>query len=142
MTERRAIWCVGCGCEVQARLTNGAEIYAHRPDLRDVPRWKCDGCGNHVGCHWRSKSDPTKPLGIIATPELKRARLLLHDLIDPLWKDKVITRPKLYARIGAAFGRPFHNGELRSLEEAREVYRIVQAIKAELLAARQGEPST
>lgn len=60
------IYCTGCGKDVQARLTDGAERYPHRPDLYELPFWKCDTCGNYVGCHHKTRA-PTKPLGCIAT---------------------------------------------------------------------------
>lgn len=130
MATLRAIWCCGCTIEVRARLTSGAEIYPHRRDLASVPMWRCDGCGNHVGCHWRTK-EPTRPLGVIATPEIKSARQHLHRLIDPIWQSGRMRRGQLYARITDALGRQYHTAELRSVEEAREVYRIVQAIEKE-----------
>lgn len=45
------IHCCGCGETVTARLTDGREIYPHRQDLSGLPFWKCDTCGNYVGCH-------------------------------------------------------------------------------------------
>lgn len=126
--DRRAIWCCACNAEVQARLTNGAEVYPHRMDLHAVAMWRCDGCKGHVGTHHKRKADPVAPLGVIPTPELREARQKLHRLMDPLWRGGRMTRGQLYARITLEFGREYHTGELRSLDEARKVWRIVQAI--------------
>lgn len=126
----RSIYCCGCGAEVKARLTNGREVYPHRADLASLPFWRCDACGNHVGCHWRT-ADRTRPLGVIATPEVKNARQHLHRLIDPIWQSGRMKRSHLYARITAALGRQYHTAEVRSVEEAREIYRIVQRIEME-----------
>lgn len=64
------------------RLTDGREIYPHRPDLHEKPIWKCDGCGGYVGCHPGSQ----RALGTPADAALRKARMILHDqLIDPLW---------------------------------------------------------
>ncbi|MGI9484465.1 MAG: zinc-finger-containing protein [Geminicoccaceae bacterium] len=49
--------CLHCGGD--CRLTDGAEIYPHRPDLADKQIWKCDACKARVGCH----PDTTDPLG-------------------------------------------------------------------------------
>ncbi|CUA90875.1 Protein of unknown function (DUF3268) [Chelatococcus sambhunathii] len=69
-------------CHLVCRLTNGREVYSHRPDLHDKPIWRCDGCDGYVGCH----PGTTRPLGTPAGAELRRARMLLHDqMIDPLW---------------------------------------------------------
>ncbi len=71
-------------CNAIARLASGAEIYSHRADLAAKPVWKCDDCGAYVGCH----PDTTEPLGTPAGPELRLARMKLHEeMIDPLWKD-------------------------------------------------------
>ena len=70
MSKRRSIFCCGCQSDVQARLTDGAEIYAHRRDLASLPFWKCDACGNFVGCHHKTKHR-TRPLGCIPTKEIK-----------------------------------------------------------------------
>jgi len=128
----RDIYCVGCNTTVSARLTNGKERYPHRPDLYDIPFWRCDGCGNYVGCHWKT-SKPTRPLGCIATPELLKARKAIHALLDPLWESGRMPRGKAYARISRELGHEYHTGELRSLEEARDVYRIVARMHNELL---------
>ena len=122
------IHCCGCGDKVEARLTNGGEIYPHRQDLSSLPFWKCDTCGNFVGCHYKTK-DRTRPLGCIPTPEIKNARQHIHALLDPIWQSKQISRSKLYKMISSKTGRKYHTANIRSLEEAREVYRVIREIK-------------
>lgn len=116
------LWCCQCETDVEARLTNGGEVYPHRPDLADVPRWKCDGCGNHVGTHHKT-SNPTKPLGNIPSPALKRARIHIHNLIDPVWKAKAISRRAIYEHLSDVVGREYHTAEIKTVDEARHVYR-------------------
>ena len=72
-------------CETAARLTDGREIYPHRPDLADKPIWACTVCEDtYVGCHPGTE----EPLGFPADAALREARILLHHRrIDPLWKD-------------------------------------------------------
>lgn len=127
------IFCVGCEKEVDARLTNGAEIYPHRPDLAEKPIWKCDTCGNYVGTHSKT-NDPTKPLGVIPTRELMNARMKIHAVLDPLWKGGKIKRGQAYAYISHRFGKTYHNGELASIEDARKVYQIVAELHNDLKA--------
>lgn len=69
--KRFTIFCCGCGVDVQARLTDVAEIYPHRDDLHSLPFWRCDACGNSVGCHHKTQN-PTRPLGCIPTNEIKK----------------------------------------------------------------------
>ena len=130
------IYCTGCEKDVEARLTNGEERYPHRPDLYKIPFWKCDTCGNYVGCHWKT-SKPTTPLGCIATPKLLEARKKIHAVLDPLWKSGKIKRGQVYARISHRLGKTYHNGELRDLEEARKVYAIVAELNNELLPSNK-----
>lgn len=122
------IYCTGCEKEVSARLTDGAEMYPHRPDLASLPFWVCE-CGAFVGTHHKTSS-PTKPLGVLATKELKRIRMAIHAILDPLWKSGKVSRAKIYATISEKLGKSYHTGELRSLEEGRRVYEIAKELKA------------
>lgn len=122
------IFCTGCNKEVEPRLTDGKEIYPHREDLYNLPFWKCDTCNNYVGCHHKT-SNPTKPLGVIPTKELKNARQHIHALLDPLWKSGKIGRRKLYNKITKQLGWNFHTAELKTIEEARNAYRVIREIK-------------
>ncbi len=132
MSEKMKIRCCGCnGSKVTARLTNGKEIYPHRKDLYDLPFWKCDVCGNFVGCHHKTKNR-TQPLGCIPTPEIKNARQHIHRILDPIWKSKLAKRNEIYAWLSEQLGWKYHTAQIRSIEEARKVYRLVQRFKAEL----------
>ena len=121
----REIYCCGCGEKVQARLTDGGEIYPHRQDLYSLPFWKCDACGNYVGCHHKTKNR-TAPLGCIPTPELKNARNYIHRLLDPIWQSGKMGRKEIYKKLSDELGWKYHTAQIRSVEEARKVYRIVK----------------
>jgi len=122
------IRCCGCGDKVEARLTDGTEIYPHRKDLSDLPFWKCDACGNFVGCHHKTENR-TRPLGCIPTPEIKNARKHIHAILDPIWKSKQMKRKEIYKLLSDKLGWQYHTTSIRSVDEAREVYRLVQNIK-------------
>jgi hypothetical protein len=121
------LYCCGCACDVDARLIDGGEAYPHRPDLRDLPFWKCDTCGNFVGCHHKTKNR-TRPLGCIPTREIIEARKHIHALLDPLWQSGTMNRRQAYKAISDEIGKEYHTAEIRSVDEARSVYRIVQKI--------------
>src|SRR5689334_18018837 len=128
------LYCCQCKDQVEARLANGGEVYPHRPDLADLPFWKCDGCGNHVGCHHKTK-DRTRPLGNIPTKELKDARQHIHRILDPLWKEGRMPRGKLYAQIARELGiKEYHTAEIKTVEDARKVYAIVRGISRKVAA--------
>lgn len=121
------IYCCNCKVEVNARLTDGKEIYPHRSDLFQLPFWKCDCCNNYIGCHYKTKNK-TKPLGYIPSPDIKKARIHIHALIDPLWKNNLISRKKLYSLFSEKLDYSFHTGEIKTIEEARRVYKIALEI--------------
>ena len=112
------LYCCGCEREVDARLTNGKEIYPLRQDLWLLPFWRCDECGNYVGCHNKT-NHPTRPLGVIPTQELRKARMSVHAAIDPIWKGGSMTRKELYAEMGRRLGLSgsYHTAETRTVKE-------------------------
>lgn len=123
--QTRVLYCCGCGFDVVVRLTHGGEIYPHRPDLKALPFWICDACGNFVGCHHKT-ANRTRPLGCIPTLQMKAVRKQIHAVIDPLWQSGKINRRHLYARLGEVVGGEYHTGELRDLDVAR---RVLEAAK-------------
>ena len=131
MSERRSIYCCGCEADVDARLTDGREIYPHRSDLAALPFWKCDTCGNFVGCHHKT-GNPTQPLGVIPTPAIKNARKHIHAVLDPIWKQKRMKRGDLYRAVADRLGLDeYHTAEIRSLDDARKAYAAIQEIAAQ-----------
>ena len=72
--------CTSCG--VASRLTNGQEVYPHRPDLYSKSIYVCDDCGGRVGCH----PGTTSAVGTPANALLRKERSKVHRLIDPIWK--------------------------------------------------------
>ena len=122
------IFCCACQRDTDARLTTGAEIYPHRPDLAGQPFWRCDTCGNYVGCHHKTK-DRTRPMGIIATDEIRQLRRQIHAILDRLWESHT-QRQSLYAEISERVGESYHTGEIRSADQARKILEIVKEIAA------------
>lgn len=126
----RLIECLQCEKYVKARLITGKEAYPYcwQKKLRKMIFWACPNCGGFVGVHPGTKT----PLGCIPTPEIKEARKLVHNLIDPIWKSGAMKRGEVYRRLSDAVGHPYHNGETRSLDELRIAYREGLKIKKEL----------
>lgn len=122
------VYCCQCQTVVECLLKSGREIYPHRPDLATIQMYECPYCHNRVGVH----KGTYKALGCIPTPEIKRARMYVHNLMDPLWKSGKIKRGELYKRVSKELGYNYHNGNTKSVEELRKVYRIVLNIRKEL----------
>lgn len=127
-TSTKSIFCCECQNQTQARLTNGKEIYPHRPDLYLKNIWICERCKNYVGCHDKSKK-PTQELGFIAGKEMKKARQHIHALLDPMWqgnKDKSM-RGRIYNIIAGQLGKKeYHTAKIKTIEEARKVWKILK----------------
>ena len=63
-------------CETAARLTDGATVAPHRPDLADAPFWACTLCEDtYVGC----RPGTEEPLGEPAGAALREVRALLYE---------------------------------------------------------------
>lgn len=122
------LYCCGCQETVEATLVNGATIYPHRKDLHTLPFWQCPACCNYVGCHHKT-DEPTKPLGCIPTKAIKQARMRIHELADPLWKDGFIKRAALYREISKLIGYTYHAAEIRTIDEARKIEEVVGTLR-------------
>lgn len=98
MTERlKPGYCQHCREECRDRL--GADIYPDRPDLALKVIWECVFCGARVGTH---EEGPHKgqALGTAANAELRKARMLLHGLLDPIWVNAHQDYPDAHRQTG------------------------------------------
>lgn len=127
MIEKQ-IYCVECGKNVKASLTNGQEIYPHRLDLIDTLFYKCPNCGNYVGVH----KGTFDPLGCIPSKQLRAKRIQVHNVMDRLWKDKLISRNTLYKLIRKELGYNYHNGTTTSIDECNKALEVINRIKKNL----------
>jgi zinc-finger-containing domain len=122
------IFCVACDKNIEAKLVSGSIVYPRSPQLAHDKFWMCNSCKNFIGCHKNANKNKLKPLGVIANKELKEARIQIHNIIDPIWQGEKMKRGEIYAIISNELGYTYHTGELRSLEEARMVWKIVAEI--------------
>ena len=122
------IYCCACKADIDAVLTTGTEIYPKRGDLALIPFWKCLHCSNFVGCHHKT-AQSTAPLGCIPTPEIRKLRKEIHSVIDPLWKSKQYTRNEIYSELSSVFGKSYHTGEIRTVEQAIKILKRLHKLK-------------
>jgi hypothetical protein len=104
----------------------------------------CDARGNYVGCyHQHTQSrNRTRPLGCIATPELMKARKHIHAILDPIWQTRGMARGAVYQAVAKELGiREYHTAEIRTIEEAREVYRVVRRLALTSANRRHSKPA-
>lgn len=132
-------------CSMAARLTDGREVYPHRPELADKNLWYCERCGAWVGCE--GKTD--RPLGIPAHAALRIARMKLHEqMINPLWMEadrsglykpeddkaramiRNAARGRVYAYLADKLGIPpaeTHTAKF-DLERCRDAWRALRGV--------------
>lgn len=125
----KSIFCVKCHKNVQAELVTGKEIYPYRKDLFSRNFYRCPICGNYVGTH----KGTFNPLGCIPSKELRKKRIEVHDAMDYLWKNKIISRPELYKKLEQELGYNYHSGTTTSVEECEKALEIIEKIKEEVL---------
>lgn len=124
------IYCCNCEKELDCELVKGSVIYPHRQDLSHLNFYRCPKCKQYIGCHPNS----TRPLGVIPTQEMKKARIIIHAMIDPLWKQGKITRGKLYRLIADELGiKHYHTGWTKSIKQCRDVYRAASKVITKII---------
>lgn len=80
--------------------------------------WVCVPCQAYVLTHKRALKygeDGTTPLGPLANQELRRKRFLLHEKMDPIWKQRMWTRDKLYKWLANRLGLPLETCHIAML---------------------------
>lgn len=127
------IFCVECDKYITAKLVTGAMIYEDSPKVARDKFWMCNSCKNYVGCHKNANKNKLKPLGVIANKDLRKIRMMIHEIIDPIWREEKMKRGEVYAIISNELGYKYHTGELNSIDEADRVLRIAQNIQENYL---------
>lgn len=96
--RKTTLRCPDCGRP--AWLVGGNAIYPRRPELHSKFFWRCVPCDSYVGCH----PGTTKPLGRLANEPLRKARMRLHAMLDPLWRSGAMRRNDAYAMLAEGLG--------------------------------------
>lgn len=128
MMKRKKIYCCGCEKTVKAKLITGKEAYPTEERLHDLPFWQCVTCKNHVGCHHKL-SNRIVPLGCIPTRQIRKARIIIHEIMDPLWKCGLIKRDDIYELMSDRLGYDFHVAEIKTIKEAKKIINELKLIR-------------
>jgi len=121
------IYCCECKKDVEAELITGQRAYQHREDLWDMLFWQCPNCDNFVGTHKNSKKHA--PMGHICGKELKKLKMDIHRILDPLWRSGRYSRKQIYLIVSSKIGWSYHTGRIKCIEEAEEIYKTIKKIK-------------
>lgn len=93
-------------CKKQAPWVENKEVYG-RNYGKSYMCYYCKDCDTYVGCHQNTR----RPLGSMATKELRDLRKQVHAKIDPYWISGKYRRGMLYKAISRQLGYQYHTGE-------------------------------
>ena len=100
-------------CFKEAEWVENKEVYGVNFG-KSYMIYLCRPCNAYVGCH----NNTTRPMGTLANKDLREMRSKAHNLIDPIWQKKKLSRSEVYQVLEYIFKRPFHIAMER--EEALE----------------------
>lgn len=89
-------------CESCVSVQGNAVIYHGRTYGEWPWIYWCKDCGASVGMH----PGTDIPLGTLATPAIKAARVRAKDMFNPLWQSGEMTRSEAYAWLAGRLGIP------------------------------------
>lgn len=114
------VFCPDCGAPMVLRST-------YKLLLADGSPRKFYGCSRWPECKATHGAHPNGlPLGTPADSETKEARILAHDVFDPLWKSGKMERSGAYLWLAGEMGIPFgdcHIGQFTK-EQCERVIQI------------------
>lgn len=94
--------CPYCGGKVI--YTDNSRIY-HGRTYGNGKCFVCINCGASVGVH--GDCPPShKPLGLLATPQMKHLKMSCHNLFDRVWKRHLKSRGECYRILAKKMGIP------------------------------------
>ena len=126
------IKCMPCQKEIDAQLITGKMAYPYRSDLIDLRFFQCPHCFNFVGTHEDNGLINPVPLGCIVGEDVRKSRIYIHKLIDPVWKSGRIKRRALYRKISNDLKYKYHTANIETIDEARKIYKVCLKIIKEL----------
>lgn len=122
--------CPACG--QSARLVPASTVYGG--SLPDRYLWLCDCTAGlyYVGCH----PGTTDPLGTLADRGLRNLRRIVHDWLDPIWKQGRVPRSVVYAWLARQMGIDRETCHVAHFDRA-ECFAALTALKAHPYHARR-----
>lgn len=106
-------------------LTSNSVIYGIEKGLWPYCYY-CDDCGAMVGCHPNTHN----PMGLMAIGSTRRKRAKLHEIFDPIWHLKYLTRDEAYQWLAKELDLPTdkdcHIAQLSidKLQQALDIMRV------------------
>lgn len=114
--------------------TSNAVVY-HGKTYGSGMCYLCTCCGAYVGTH---KPRPQEALGLLANANMRKGKIMCHDIFDSFWRKKKKAHKKrydMYEWLAVQMQVPVENCHFGwfSLEELRMAYRILLTIKGKTM---------
>lgn len=110
-------------CDKEALFVPNEQVYRGKRYGESYMMYVCFPCDARVGVH---HNDPARPLGTMATKELRDWRRKAHGHIDLLWRSGEMKRKHVYAALARLLGlKAIHIGE-SDIETCRRILDIPQ----------------
>ena len=121
ISDDNRVYCCQCKKYITPDTVKGDVIYPALPQFKDKLFYQCRDCKNYCG---RSNAK----LVTIPTPEVRKLRKEVHEIIDPLWKDGMVSRGFVYKCMSDYMGYDYHNSSLSELNEAKKALRAAKTV--------------
>lgn len=79
-------------CHQLSKKVSGKEIYPHHHDLKNLIFYQCLPCDAYIGTY----KGTSKPLGTLASKELREARAKAYAAFERIWIESHLTRSSAY----------------------------------------------
>jgi ssDNA-binding Zn-finger/Zn-ribbon topoisomerase 1 len=119
-------------CHAKANLADSAIVYGGRSFGKI---WLCSNypkCDSYVGAHKNSD----KPLGRMANKELRAWKVACHNLFDPLWKGKLLSRTVAYEYLQRITGLPAEKAHI-AMFDVPECKKLHAALRRDIGIVRR-----
>ena len=93
-------------CKRRAEWVENKEVYGNNIG-KSVMIWLCRECDAYVGCHRNTRTS----LGTMANAATRKWRKLAHAMVDPIWRNKRLTRGQTYEYMSRYLGFDVHIGK-------------------------------
>jgi hypothetical protein len=117
-------------CKKPAEYTSNIVVYG-KPYGKWPMIWICRCLPGfaYVGCH----NETDKPLGTMASQQLRHWRIKAHAAIDPIWQERRMIRGEVYEWLSDRMDKVVHIGEADTAM-CRQIILLAQELEQELEA--------
>lgn len=124
------IYCTHCKQEVEAYSALAGDIFGAKFRFADNVIFVCPYCKNYV-----EANKEFKPVGVILTAELRKAKNYILSALNPVFDQKMMTRKEAYLKLSKMVyenRKVLKISNIRDLNEARKIYAAVKKLREDI----------